>query len=367
MSRRRPHAFYRSFSAFTLVELLVVIAIIGILVALLLPAIQAAREAARRTSCMNNVKNIALACLTYESQRGALPPTTDARAVNEVVLNLSQGLQTSWVVQILSQLEEQALHDQWNYKLDVLSQDTNSRPEEKEIQILLCPSDQARGRVYTPTLVPTKHFAKGNYAAYVSPEHMTSMRVFPGAFNNEPTPLKRLTDGTTKTVMLAEIMTRDLEQDVRGAWAPAWAGSCIISYDMHGDTSPPTGNPFSVKSSATSNKSGMPYIPIAYPGIDALPPNTSAAWSNKDYIRDCSSDAAYGAAADLDLMPCQLETVATASRAAAAPRSRHPGGVNASNVDGSGRWINNEVDQFLMARMISINDGQGEAEGYKAN
>ena len=60
--------------AFTLVELLVVIAIIGILVALLLPAIQAAREAARRVQCQNHIKNLTLAVLNYENQKKALPP-----------------------------------------------------------------------------------------------------------------------------------------------------------------------------------------------------------------------------------------------------------------------------------------------------
>jgi len=87
----------RSRRAFTLVELLVVIAIIGILVALLLPAIQAAREAARRSQCMNNLKQIGLATHGFHDSRKALPPF---RVMDH---------QQTWLVLILPYLEETQL------------------------------------------------------------------------------------------------------------------------------------------------------------------------------------------------------------------------------------------------------------------
>src|SRR5689334_2705372 len=91
--------------AFTLVELLVVIAIIGILVALLLPAIQAAREAARRSKCQSNLHNLALACLNYESSKKRLPQGFVATGPGAIE---SWG----WGVYILPYLEEQAVYDQ---------------------------------------------------------------------------------------------------------------------------------------------------------------------------------------------------------------------------------------------------------------
>src|SRR5262245_59952849 len=91
-------------SGFTLVELLVVIAIIGILVALLLPAIQAAREAARRAQCQNHMKNIALACLNYESATKHLPPGFVSTGTGAIA-------SWCWASFALPYLEEQAVYD----------------------------------------------------------------------------------------------------------------------------------------------------------------------------------------------------------------------------------------------------------------
>src|SRR3954465_12058582 len=113
---RIPKSAIQNRRAFTLVELLVVIAIIGILVALLLPAIQAAREAARRSQCQNHVKQITLASLNYETARKVLPPSK----IDSVVPNPSGFGQIhayhSTFQYILSYMEETQIADKWNFK-----------------------------------------------------------------------------------------------------------------------------------------------------------------------------------------------------------------------------------------------------------
>jgi prepilin-type N-terminal cleavage/methylation domain-containing protein len=123
-------------SGFTLVELLVVIAIIGVLVALLLPAVQAAREAARRTQCVNSSKQIALAIHNYESANGAVPENFRPSGTTFE----SDYVTIGWMQGILPYIEQQALFSRIDRKLPSLT-GVNLEVARTPIAALLCPSD----------------------------------------------------------------------------------------------------------------------------------------------------------------------------------------------------------------------------------
>lgn len=152
---------------FTLVELLVVIAIIGVLIALLLPAVQAAREAGRRMQCSNNLKQIGLAIHNYESANGAFP------AGNSAIKGSSLGPYTStWTIDILPYMEKQALYDTWvrtnaNGGIAETWANENQQLRETIVEGYLCPSDEVDDLLGIPwkgnAIKRRRQYARGSY------------------------------------------------------------------------------------------------------------------------------------------------------------------------------------------------------------
>ncbi|NLF08376.1 MAG: DUF1559 domain-containing protein [Pirellulaceae bacterium] len=151
MNRKRIRS--RS-AAFTLVELLVVITIIGMLVGLLLPAVQSAREAGRRAQCMNNQKNIALAMMNFEAAKGHFPGYLNGLTIGYgtpedvgggVIKTPVSSAPVSWVVTLLPYLDRRDVHDQYKNVLAGGGGPAMTEFAEMSLSILLCPSDPPEG------------------------------------------------------------------------------------------------------------------------------------------------------------------------------------------------------------------------------
>jgi prepilin-type N-terminal cleavage/methylation domain-containing protein len=190
----------------TLIELLVAIAIIGILVALLLPAVQSAREAARRSQCQNNLKQIGMALQLYHDvhsvfPRGAYP---------------ASGSSGGWeahgngpFTMLLPYMEQRALYDQWNFSTAMTGASNNVLAEKTHIDVFLCPSD----------FTPSACYAGNNYALSTGPNvawttipsealGVAGVRVSHG--------LRDILDGTSQTILAAEIIKGDGDNGIQG-------------------------------------------------------------------------------------------------------------------------------------------------------
>jgi prepilin-type N-terminal cleavage/methylation domain-containing protein/prepilin-type processing-associated H-X9-DG protein len=212
--------------AFTLVELLVVIAIIGTLVALLLPAVQSARESARANTCRNNIKQLQLAMTMHDSQMKRLPGYVNQRFNPN---DKTQGRRASWIVMTFPHIEQAALWDAWSNKFG----SANPAPA-PGIEGLICPSDPPdipsdpytnyvanAGRAFRDSVRPDKaseNPADGvfiddnrnlaNISAYGPQDDRDTGTNMP---NNKPqaqleVSLGTIVDGTSKTMMLSENM-----------------------------------------------------------------------------------------------------------------------------------------------------------------
>jgi prepilin-type processing-associated H-X9-DG protein len=339
-----------------LVELLVAIAVIGILVALLLPAVQQAREAARRTQCINNIKQLAIATHSYVDSHKKLPPSG---VVADVELSYGQrtypvfdqqsGKMFSWAVLLLPYMEESNLYSQFDLNKTILNQP--NEPQERVVPSYLCPSDAARGRFYSDeTFTAGKRFAKGNYAAYVSPFHTDLQLLYPGALISTGQKLSRITDGLSSTIVFSEVRTLDDSRDERGVWALPWNASSLLALDMHHDVQA-AGGYFTE------------YWPLTQYAYQSQTPNTIG--PNEDVLLNCPSDMLVEA--QLERMPCitWAWSLGLAGYISAAPRSNHIGGVNCAYLDAHVDFLRDEIDPFVFANLVDIRDSRVTSNGQQ--
>lgn len=210
---------------FTLVELLVVIAIIGILVALLLPAVQAARESARRSQCLNNMKQLVTGCQLYHDVNKVFPP-------GHTGFNPStpdEDYQHCWMTLILPFVEQDALYDQ--YRFDKRwNQGVNGRyvtqGDNSNLSVQLCPSSEhvvsgqgdyaginGSGTYNHDGLRIPDGYPKGfGYEAGLMP----AIGPDPQTAKNSPVGIKHCTDGTSTTILVGEDSARNNVEEVMG-------------------------------------------------------------------------------------------------------------------------------------------------------
>jgi len=185
-STGRPQFALRRRTGFTLVELLVVIAIIGVLIGLLLPAVQAARESGRRSTCLNNLRQIGTALENYQVSLGVYPPayivanTKKSGTINGVSFPDNNGNGPSgfaWGALLLPQLEQNPLYHQFNFRQACWAPE-NLAAARTKVSVFLCPSAsggddgfavaKGEGDAWNPTLSPTPYspeivFAHSHY------------------------------------------------------------------------------------------------------------------------------------------------------------------------------------------------------------
>jgi prepilin-type N-terminal cleavage/methylation domain-containing protein len=307
-------------TAFTLVELLVVITIIGILIALLLPAVQAAREAARRMQCSNNLKQLALAVLNYESTCARFPAGVTAERMG------SQTRYNIWTVRVMPYAELNGIYDRWDFNKGYgLGLTSNTPLMETKIPAFCCPSDTTATATYK-----TGKDARSNYVGCFSPsgkmvEPDVDVSFLDTCYKNSSNPsvgenprrkavfnfnvfrdISAVTDGLSNTIGISE--GSGTQNDLRGCWWHSFGAQ----YSHH-------------------------RTPNTFTPDDMYP--------SPGYC-DSTPDA-----------PCTPSTCGETDLDVAA-RSKHPGGVMAARIDGSVNFYSDDVTVAIWQALGSINGGE---------
>ena len=313
--------------AFTLVELLVVIAIIGVLVALLLPAVQQAREAARRSQCANNLKQLGVALHNYHDSHRVMPPGTLG------LVNANSGPDTTrfpitWMPMVLPFMDQAQLWDRITPDIEAGTSSHLFAERKRVINGLVCPSDPEGGKIaVNPSDQFRDHGFCGNYVLCYGSKFLTPDADIDDSddtlddqrddnavsrdgmfFARSSIGLDDLSDGTTKTLMGSELVVvpnQGNNIDLRGGYYFGRRGSAIFT------TMNPPNSPVADRSSSCLNVRGA---------------------------------------------PCTTGTDNMIYHA----RSAHEGGVNGMMADGSITFISDSVDTHLFRGLGTRRASRGE-------
>jgi len=321
---------------FTLVELLVVIAIIGILIALLLPAVQAAREAARRGQCTNNLKQFAIAVHNYVDTFKVFPAKRQGPSASGAsCADENKQFGSAWM-RLLPYYEQQALYDQWSsagtYSGLAIgpfgpcpwgSDDDNYTPYKQQVPTLLCPSDGKIANKAANSEARTNYmFCVGDSIASGGSVGNNSAGSTRGIFGNVQSHVSfaAITDGTSNTLMLSE-----------RKWGP-WDDRFVVGI---GTCLAGTG--------VVTNPA------ICFTFVDPtdarryLSSGSPTSWSGR-WCHGSTSHIGFNTVLAPNGPSCGDHTNDNAVSGAFPPTSYHPGGVVAAKGDGSVTFVSETID-----------------------
>jgi prepilin-type N-terminal cleavage/methylation domain-containing protein/prepilin-type processing-associated H-X9-DG protein len=331
MVRNRHNSWGRRRFAFSLVELLIVMAIIGILVGMLIPAVQASRASAARSSCANNLRQLGLAAHHHEAALGYFPSGSVAKEFPAQPFTAWTFYRWSALASLTPYLENTAAYNALDLSVPLYASTFGVRPENVEsvkivVAEFLCPSDI--GRPVSEGFAPTNYaLSAGSGANGGSPFDADGMFFI----NSQVSPAK-ITDGLSKTAMGSESL---LGQPTNGGHDPQRAYVFRL------------GSPLTDTFCASA---GWP---------DDFPRGFS--WVNGEYRCALYNHHETPNSAVPDCMGVRLGggvKVQFAPYGWRAARSNHPGGVNVLLADGSLRFVSDDVDAAVWKDLATIAGGE---------
>jgi prepilin-type N-terminal cleavage/methylation domain-containing protein/prepilin-type processing-associated H-X9-DG protein len=349
---------------FTLIELLVVIAIIGVLIALLLPAVQSAREAARRAQCTNNLKQLALALHNYESTNGCFPPSTAWPSPTPAV-----GWSISWIVPILQFTENNNFFAAYNFSHGPIWTTatplpiTNTTVTYSQLNLLRCPSDGQQGRPRDP-YAPTNYLGNMGGAGILNPISGTIVPPRNGfalgaTGGSGLVTIASISDGTSNTAAISERLLGRASGSVTPTRRDSVEGIRTV-FNITGPATQ-TGNPVDAQAFVARCRA----LPGSATAVGSF--GTGQAWAAgypcyivitgynhfgtpNDVACNNTSDPAAAAG-------CPSQTYVQ-PMGSAPPTSFHTGGVNIAFSDGSVKFVKNSTNLQTWWALGTRNGGE---------